>query len=175
MHTIHIRAMRSSLLVRAWLVTAVVDFCFASALGVLAYHSTVARVWQGVASTVLGTGALQGGARTFAVGVALHLSVALVWTSLFVALVSSWPRLRATIGTPMGVVTVSAIYGPLIWCAMSILVIPRFTGRPPTFAPRWWVQLAAHAVFVALPMVTAIARELAQRMDVRAAAAGASA
>jgi uncharacterized membrane protein YagU involved in acid resistance len=164
--------MRSSLLVRAWLVTAVVDFCFASALGVVAYHSSVARVWKGVASTVLGAGALQGGARAFAVGVVLHLSVALVWTSLFVALVASWPRLRAAMGTPAGVVAVSAIYGPLIWCAMSIVVIPRFTGRPPTFAPRWWVQLVAHAAFVALPMVTTIARELAPRIDARAAAAG---
>jgi hypothetical protein len=155
--------MRSArfLLVRAWLVTAAVDFCFASTLGVVAYHSTVARVWKGVASTVLGPGALTGGARAFAAGVALHLSVALVWTSLFLALVASWPRLRTAIDSLAGAAAVAAIYGPLIWCVMSIVVIPSFTGRQPTFAPRWWFQLPAHAVFVALPMVATIARGLA--------------
>lgn len=163
------------LLLRAWLVTAVVDFCFASALGVAAYHSTVARVWQGVASVLLGPGALQGGARTFAVGVALHFCVALLWTSLFVALAASMPRLREMISTPAGVLAAAAIYGPLIWCVMSIVVIPRFTGRLPTFAPRWWVQLPAHAAFVALPMVATVAREVAApALDVRAAAARAS-
>jgi hypothetical protein len=164
MCALHIRAMMRSgrfLLVRAWLVTAAVDFCFASALGVVAYHSTVARVWKGVASTVLGPAALTGGARAFATGVALHLSVALVWTSLFVALVASWPHLRTAIGSAGGVVAVAAIYGPIIWCVMSIVVIPSFTGRQPTFALRWWVQLPAHAAFVALPMVATIARALA--------------
>jgi hypothetical protein len=164
-----------SLLVRAWLVTAVVDFCFASALGVAAYHSTVARVRQGVASVLLGPGALQGGSRTVAIGVVLHLGVALVWTSLFVALVASWPRLRAAIASPAGVAAVAAVYGPLIWCAMSIVVIPRFTGRLPTFAARWWLQLPAHAAFVALPMVATVAREIAApNLEARAAAARAS-
>jgi hypothetical protein len=145
-----------SLLVRVWLVTAVVDFLFASVLGVVAYHTTVARVWRGVASTVLGPGALQGGAGSVAVGLLLHLAVAFTWTAVLVALVSRSHALRGAIRTPAGATAVVVLYGPLIWCVMSILVIPLFTKRPPTFAARWWVQVAGHVGFVALPMVATI-------------------
>src|SRR5688572_16084657 len=76
-----------------WLVTAVWDFVCASALGALAYQTPVARLWRGVASTLLGPSALEGGGGAFAVGVALHLAVALTWSALFVAAVLLWPPL----------------------------------------------------------------------------------
>jgi hypothetical protein len=53
-----------SRLVRTWLVIATVDGLFASALSVFAYKSTVTRLWQGVAATVLGPSAFTGGLRT---------------------------------------------------------------------------------------------------------------
>ena len=43
-----------SRLVRAGLLTALTDGTFASVLSVFAYGSTVTRLWQGVASTLLG-------------------------------------------------------------------------------------------------------------------------
>ena len=89
-----------STLVRAWLTIAVVDWIFASTLGVVAYHSTVARVWQGVASVVLGPSALQGGLRTVLVGTALHLCVAFTWTAVFLGLALLSERLRRIIATP---------------------------------------------------------------------------
>ena len=49
-----------SRLVRAWLVTAIVDALFSSALAVFAYRSTVTRLWQGVASILLGPAAFEG-------------------------------------------------------------------------------------------------------------------
>ena len=52
-----------SRLVRTWLVIATIDGLFASALSVFAYKSTVTRLWQGVASTVLGPSAFTGGWR----------------------------------------------------------------------------------------------------------------
>jgi len=45
-------------LVRAWFTTAVVDGLFSSVLAAFFYGSTVRRLWQGVASTVLGPDAL---------------------------------------------------------------------------------------------------------------------
>ena len=149
-----------STLVRAWLVIAGVDFVFASTLGVVAYGSTVARVWQGVASVVLGPSALQGGVRTVLVGVALHLCVAFTWTSVFLGLALLSERLRAIISTPGGVVAVAIVYGPLVWIVMSTVIIPTATGRPPKFAARWWVQAVAHRFFVALPIVAMVARGL---------------
>jgi hypothetical protein len=156
-------------LVPAWLVTAATDGLFSSALSVFAYHSTVARLWQGVASTLLGPAALTGGTRMALIGVLMHLGVALFWTTAFLVLVSSWPRLQRIITTTAGIVAVAAIYGPVIWLVMSFVVIPLLTGRPTAVTVRWWVQLFGHIPFVALPIVAMIARggNVPARSDVR--------
>ena len=140
-------------LLPVWLVTAAWDFVCASALGALAYQTPVARLWRGVASTLLGPPALEGGGGAFAVGVALHLAVAFTWSALFVAAVLLSPPLRRTIETKRGALAVAVAYGPLIWLAMSLVVIPLATGRPPRFGFRWWVQVVAHVPFVTLPLV----------------------
>jgi hypothetical protein len=150
-----------STLIRAWLTIALVDWLFASTNGVVANHSTVARVWQGVASVVLGPAALQGGLRTVLVGTALHLCVAFVWTAVFLGAALLFARLRSVIATPAGVLAVAIVYGPLVWIVMSTLVIPAFTGRPPKIGARWYGQLVAHVFFVALPIVGMVARGLA--------------
>ena len=49
---------------RAGLLTALCDGTFSSVLSVFFYHSTVARLFQGVASTLLGKAALDGGTPT---------------------------------------------------------------------------------------------------------------
>ena len=136
-----------------WLVTAAWDFLCASALSVFAYHTTFARLWQGVASTVLGPTALDGGARTIAAGIALHLAVAFTWSAIFVAAARMSPTIRRTIATPTGAFAVAAAYGPIIWLVMSLVVIPLATGRPPRFGFRWWVQIFAHVPFVTIPLV----------------------
>src|SRR5689334_4586229 len=66
------------------MVTAAWDFVCASLLSVLAYGSTFSRLWQGVAATVLGPAALTMGARSVAVGLGLHLVVALVCSAVLV-------------------------------------------------------------------------------------------
>lgn len=159
----HIRVMNASVrstLLRAWLTIALVDWLFASTYGVVSYHSTVARVWQGVASVVLGPPALQGGLRTVLVGTALHLCVAFVWTAVFLGAALLSARLRTLIATPGGVIAVAIVYGPLVWIVMSTLVIPAFTGRPPKIGGRWFAQIVAHMFFVALPIVAMVARGL---------------
>jgi hypothetical protein len=149
--------LRSRLLL-AWLLTALTDGIFASSLNVFAYGSTVMRLWQGVAFTVLGPAALTGGMRTALVGVALHLGVALGWTLVFLVLLQASSRLRRMVATPAGIIGVAAAYGPAIWLVMSLAVIPLLTGRPTTITVRWWVQLLGHIPFVALPIVAMSAR-----------------
>src|SRR4051812_33616581 len=51
-------------LTRAGLLTAVSDGLFASVLSVFFFDSTLSRLWQGVASTLLGKAAFDGGTRT---------------------------------------------------------------------------------------------------------------
>jgi hypothetical protein len=153
-------------LLRAWLTIAVVDGLFATLLPVVAYGAPLGRVWQGVASTLLGPAAMQGGGRTMLVGLAMHAGVALAWTTVFLALALASPALRRIVERPAGMVAVAAVYGPAIWMVMSFLVIPALTGRAPTIDRRWWVQLVAHVPFVALPIVAMIGRGLRTMHDV---------
>ena len=101
-------------------VTAITDGLFSSVLNVFAYHSTVARLFQGVAAVLLGPNALNGGARTAIIGVLMHCGVALWWSAVFAVLAASLPWLRGALRSTTGVVTVAAIYGPLVWVVMSL-------------------------------------------------------
>ncbi len=47
-------------LARAGILTGLSDGLFASVVSALVFHSTVTRLWQGVASTLLGRSALEG-------------------------------------------------------------------------------------------------------------------
>ena len=151
--------MSSDLLFRlmiAGLVTGVTDGLFSSGLAAFAYGSTVTRLWQGVASTLLGPAAFEGGTRTAAIGLLMHFAVALTWSAVFLALVLSSSWIRSAIGSPAGVLTTAAVYGPLIWLVMSLAIIPLLTHRPPTINIRWWVQFFGHIPFVALPIVLSL-------------------
>ena len=155
-----VRASFIRAVVPVWLVTAAWDFLCATALSVFAYHSTFAHLWQGVASTVLGPTAIDGGLTPVAVGIALHLAVAFTWSAIFVATARMSPALRRTIATPSGALAVAVAYGPVIWLVMSLVVIPLATGRPPRFSFRWWVQIFAHVPFVTIPLVFTARRVL---------------
>jgi hypothetical protein len=148
--------------IRQWLiaglVTGVTDGLFSSALAAFVYGSTVTRLWQGVASVLLGPSALDGGTRTAAVGVLMHFGVALSWSAVFLLVVLSASWVRGLVASPFGVIAVAAVYGPLIWMAMSLAIIPLFTHRPPAINTRWWVQFFGHIPFVALPIVAMIGR-----------------
>ena len=142
-------------LVRAGLLTAVIDGCFASVLHVTVFGSTFTRLWQGVASVPLGPRAFEGGWRMVALGLALHVFVAFFWAAVFVFVVLRWAWVRRRVGSVRGIVEVAAVYGPFIWLVMSSAVIPIFTQRPPRLNERFWIQLIGHIPFVAIPIVAA--------------------
>ena len=143
-------------LLRAGFATAIVDGLFSSVLSAFFYGSTVARLFQGVASVVLGTEALDGGLFTALVGVGLHVFVAFSWSAAFLFLVLRSARVRAVLESPYGPAKVAAVFGPLVWVVMSCVVIPVFVHRPPGITPRWWIQFFGHAVFVGLPIALAV-------------------
>jgi len=147
-----------SRLVRAGLLTAVSDGLFSSVLAAVFYHSTVTRLWQGVASTLLGPEAFNGGTSTALVGVLMHIGVAFGWSAVFLLLVMRLPLIRGLLATPYGMLKVATLYGPFIWLVMSLAVIPLLLQRPPSITIRWWVQLFGHIPFVAMPIVASIGR-----------------
>jgi hypothetical protein len=144
-------------LLRAGLLTALIDGLFSSVLSVAFYHSTVARLFQGVASVLLGPEALNGGTRTAAIGVLLHCCVAFGWSAVFLFLVMRLAWVRRLLAAPFGVLKVAAWYGPTIWLVMSLAVIPLGLHRPPSLSVRWLIQLIGHFPFVGIPIVASIA------------------
>jgi len=147
-----------SRLVRAGLLTGVVDGLFSSALNVVAYRSTVSRLFQGVASVLLGSEAFNGGASTVVLGVLMHFGVAFGWSAVFLFLVLRSRWVRAVLASPYGVIKVASLYGPFIWMVMSLVVIPILVHRPPTIGVRWWIQLIGHIPFVGVPIVASSGR-----------------
>lgn len=156
-------------LVRAGLVTGVVDGLFSSVLSVAFYESTVTSLFQFVASTVLGPEAFEGGTSTASIGVLMHFGVAFGWSAvmLFLIVRSSW--IRGILASRYGMVKVAAVYGPVIWMVMSLAVIPLLTQRPPTIGIRWWVQWFGHFPFVGIPIVASLGKVSLPRTDPRAA------
>ena len=142
-------------LLRAGLLTAVVDGLFSSTLSVAAYKSTVTRLFQGVASVLLGAEAFNGGLRTAVIGVLLHILVAFTWSAIYLFLVLRSNAVRGLLASPYGVLKVAALYGPLIWMVMSLVVVPTLAHRPPTITVRWWIQWFGHIFFVGIPIVAA--------------------
>src|SRR6185295_11273182 len=91
-------------LLRAWLLTAVVDGAFSGVLAQFFYGSTAVKLFQGVASTVLGKEALDGGAQTALIGLGMHFGVALGWSTVFLVLAMQSARLRRAITSTGGVI-----------------------------------------------------------------------
>jgi hypothetical protein len=147
-----------SRLVLAGLLTGVLDGAFSSALSVLAYRSTVARLFQGVAGVLLGGQAFDGGAPTVALGVLMHFGVAFAWSAVFLFLALRTRFVTRLLASPHGVVRVASLYGPFVWVVMSLVVIPALVHHLPTIGVRWWVQLVGHFPFVGLPIVAVCSR-----------------
>src|SRR3954471_9207568 len=87
------RSIFARAIIPTWLVTGAWDFCCATALSVLAYKGTFARLWQGVASAAFGPGMLTAGGRGVAAGIGLHFAVAFTWSAIFVGAASVSPAL----------------------------------------------------------------------------------
>jgi hypothetical protein len=156
---------RLSQLVRAGVATAVTDGLFSSVLAAVFYGSTVTRLFQGVASTLLGASAFDGGTRTTLLGVLMHVGVAFGWSAVFLFGLVRAPGIRRLVASRYGVVKVAAVYGPCIWMVMSLAVIPLLVHRPPAIAFRWWVQFFGHIPFVAVPIVLVANRPYPRRMS----------
>jgi hypothetical protein len=148
------------LVVGAGLATGFTDGLFASVLSVLFYGSTETRLWQGVASTILGKDAFASGARTALIGLLMHFGVALGWSAVLMSLAVVSPSIRRAFSSPGGMLKLAAVYGPAIWLVMSLVVIPLLLHRPPTITSRRWIQGIGHIPFVALPMVAVIGKGL---------------
>jgi hypothetical protein len=107
------------------------------------------RVFQSVASGVLGRGSFDGGTPAALLGVFLHFTIAVIWTSIYACVVRRLSIVQRLVTTAGGTIAVGAIYGAMIWLSMDYIVIPlsRATFTPPS-NPGFWQQLVWHIVGV---------------------------
>lgn len=145
----------ASRIVVAGLLTGLSDISFANAT-YFARRGTLdpARVFQSVASGLLGPSSFDGGMQTALLGASLHFLIAIIWTAIFVELErrSAWVRSRVT--STGRALAFGYGYGMFIWLAMNFVVIPLSRARvtPPSL-PVFWIMLFGHGVFVGIPIV----------------------
>ena len=150
----------SARLLRSTIITGVSDGLFSSVLVTVFYGSTFARLWQGVASVLLGPTAIGGGTRYVLVGLLMHFGVAFGWSAVFLFMVSRASWVRTVLHSRFGIARVAAAYGPCVWLMMSLVVIPLVAHRPlPAITYRWWIQLIGHFPFVGIPIVWSIGND----------------
>jgi hypothetical protein len=85
------------------------------------------RVLQSVASGILGAAAYDGGAKTAALGLALHFFIATTWTAVFYI---ASRKLHFLIERP---ITWGLVYGVIVYAFMNFVVLPisAFPQRTP--------------------------------------------
>jgi hypothetical protein len=150
-------------LLKSTVLTGISDGLFSSVLVTVFYGSTFALLWQGVASTLFGRGAFDGGTPFVLAGLAMHFCVAFGWSAVFLFIVSRATWVFALLQSRFGVFKVAAMYGPCVWLMMSLVIIPLVTGHGlPTLTYRWWVQFFGHVPFVAIPIVWSVSSRTPQ-------------
>jgi len=145
-------------------VVAILDGVFAVVLYVFIVRSTTAgRIFQGIAAGVLGrTAALNGGAQTVALGLALHCTVAYGWTTVYYVLLNAFDWLREAVATTRGKLIVGALFGATIWLVMNYVVVPLAGLKvAPLSGWRFWVQLVWHMIALGPPIVAIVRAESA--------------
>jgi hypothetical protein len=111
------------------------------------------RVWQGVASGLLGEHAFRRGWVSGGFGLLLHFAIAFTFAAAFVEACERIPVLASDywISGP--------VYGVLVFLVMNLIVVP-LSARPkrPRSTQDMIVQLIIHVLFVGLPMAIAANR-----------------
>jgi hypothetical protein len=87
------------------------------------------RVFQSVASGLLGAASSTGGAKTAALGLALHFLIATIWTAVFYL---ASRKLRFMLARP---IAIGLLYGVAVYLFMNFVVLPLSAvprrGPPP--------------------------------------------
>lgn len=124
------------------LIAGVLDALYASTLWTLR-GSSPARVWQAVASGLLGREtAFQGGLPVAALGLTIHFFIAFTAAAVYVTVSRYLPLLR-THAIPCGLA-----FGLMVWAFMQYVVVPlsRITQRPRTGPFFTWDLMGAWAI-----------------------------
>lgn len=143
------------------LAVGVLDGMAAVILTVL-YGRSPSRMFQYIASGLIGGASFEGGLATVLLGVSLHFLIAFIWTTIYYG---ASLRLRALIRRAL---LCGTIYGVVVYFAMQIIVLPLSAIRKDPFsfaAPRQMLQgIIVHILCVGLP-IALLARRSAEKTE----------
>lgn len=112
---------------------------------------SVERLWQTIASGVLGDSAFKGGKRTAAVGLFFHFAIAFTVAAVYYALSRRLPVLLDRF------FLYGALYGVVVHVVMNRVVLPLSRAPKRAFSAKaFLIQLIIHICFVGLPIALTI-------------------
>jgi len=117
----------------------------------LSRGSTVTRLFQFIASGLLGQQAFQGGTAIAALGLALHFVIAFTLVAVFYAASQSVAFLREHAVSGI-------IYGLVVYAVMNLVVLPLSAARPRHSLTGDLIQIGIHMFVIGLPTALLIRR-----------------
>lgn len=118
-------------------------------------HLSPVRIFQSVASGLLGPKSFQGGAQTAALGLFLHFLIAFIWAVIYYVASRQIGFLTAR------PVIAGLLYGEFVWVMMNCVVVPLSAIHrwPPRTDPASIITgPILHTVLVWLPIALAVSR-----------------
>ena len=139
-----------SCVVAGGLVAGALDISYACIFWGLKRNVAPRRIFQSVASGLLGEGSFRGGLPTAALGLALHFLIATTMAFVFWLAARRWQRLVAwPLATGAG-------YGLLLYIVMNGVVVPLSAARPGSKDPLWvGMSVAVHMLLIGVPIAFA--------------------
>ena len=118
----------------------------------LSRGSTVTRLFQFIASGLLGPKAFQGGVGTAALGLALHFVIAFLLVAVFYAASRYLDFLRRQ------AVISGIIYGLIVYAVMNLIVLPLSAAKPRHSLSGDLIQIGIHMFVIGLPTALLVRR-----------------
>jgi hypothetical protein len=114
--------------------------------------STVERLFQFIASGVLGRNAFRGDTGTAALGLGLHFVIAFSLVAVFYAASRYFDFLRRR------AVMSGIIYGLIVFAVMNLIVVPLSAARPHHSLNGELIQIGIHMFVIGLPTALLVRR-----------------
>ena len=141
------------------LLAGTLDIVYACVFWALRADVPVRRILQSVAAGLLGKASFEGGAGTAALGLVLHLLIAVTMSLVYFLIARRWPLLWQR---PW---LCGAVYGALLYVVMNYVVVPlsAAASRGGPKDPLWIaLSIAVHVLLIGIP-IAVFARRALQR------------
>ncbi|MBS2021199.1 MAG: hypothetical protein JST92_02235 [Deltaproteobacteria bacterium] len=153
-------------LIASGLTLAVLDGLFASTFFALMNGRTPnpKRLFQAIASSLLGPDSFEEGFASMALGVCLHVSVAFAWSAIFFIALRQSERLRALLGSLAAAIAFALVYGACIWPFMNNAFMLLTRSTPMPWGTNYVYMWLAHAIMIG-PLIVLIQRAMTKRAE----------